>query len=203
MDHDRDYFRRRAAEARAAASHKGDDEGVEVAGHLALAYAALARRARPKATEAAEAVDAIARRRPAPIMFSEEAERLKPAAPLEDTVRQHCAQQASAERPWIAGEPFQLGHMLEIHAVDARDQGRRKEDQRRHRKHFQRRILLDADQAERSVEQEGQIGGEKGAVVDQRADVGASGSRHARARRIARLVDPRRGGEEARSPGLC
>ena len=44
MDHDRDYFRRRAAEARAAASHKGDHESIEVAGHLALAYAALARR---------------------------------------------------------------------------------------------------------------------------------------------------------------
>jgi hypothetical protein len=41
VTHDTDYFRRRAAEARAAASSK-------VAGELALAYAALARR-RPKA----------------------------------------------------------------------------------------------------------------------------------------------------------
>ena len=44
MTHDLDYFRRRAAEARAAALHKDDGEGVEVAGQLALAYAALARR---------------------------------------------------------------------------------------------------------------------------------------------------------------
>jgi hypothetical protein len=42
--HDSDYFRRRAAEARAAASHRGRSEDAAVAGELALAYAALARR---------------------------------------------------------------------------------------------------------------------------------------------------------------
>ena len=41
---DTDYFRRRAAEARAAACAKDEPERVEVAGELALAYAALARR---------------------------------------------------------------------------------------------------------------------------------------------------------------
>jgi len=44
MTHDSDYFRRRAAEARAAASSKEFGETAEVAGDLALAYAALARR---------------------------------------------------------------------------------------------------------------------------------------------------------------
>jgi hypothetical protein len=44
MTHDTDYFRRRAAEARAAACSKDYGENVEVAGDLALAYAALARR---------------------------------------------------------------------------------------------------------------------------------------------------------------
>ena len=44
MAHDSDYFRRRAAEARAAAFCKDYGEDVEVAGDLALAYAALARR---------------------------------------------------------------------------------------------------------------------------------------------------------------
>lgn len=44
MTHDTDYFRRRAAEARAAACSKEYGENVEVAGDLALAYAALARR---------------------------------------------------------------------------------------------------------------------------------------------------------------
>jgi len=66
MDHDRDYFRRRAAEARAAASHKGDHESIEVAGHLALAYAALARRKAEAAELASEAAEA-------PILFNEEA----------------------------------------------------------------------------------------------------------------------------------
>jgi hypothetical protein len=41
--HDSDYFRHRAAEARAAAYSKGNEKAA-VAGELALAYAALARR---------------------------------------------------------------------------------------------------------------------------------------------------------------
>ncbi len=44
MSHDTDYFRRRADEARAAAFCKEHGDDVEVAGDLALAYAALARR---------------------------------------------------------------------------------------------------------------------------------------------------------------
>ena len=43
MTRDSDYFRRRAAEARAAASSKEFGESAEVAGDLALAYAGLAR----------------------------------------------------------------------------------------------------------------------------------------------------------------
>lgn len=44
MAHDRDYFRQRAAEARAAAFRRDEGEDAEVAGQLALAYTALARR---------------------------------------------------------------------------------------------------------------------------------------------------------------
>ena len=44
MANDSEYFRRRAAEARSAAFCKDYGESVEVAGDLALAYAALARR---------------------------------------------------------------------------------------------------------------------------------------------------------------
>ena len=44
MTHDSDYCRRRAAEALAAASHKGESEAARIAGDLALAYAALAKR---------------------------------------------------------------------------------------------------------------------------------------------------------------
>jgi len=58
VTHDTEYFRRRAAEARAAACSKDEPERVEVAGELALAYAALARR-RAKALAAAEELPAI------------------------------------------------------------------------------------------------------------------------------------------------
>ena len=44
MIRDNDYFSRRAAEARAAAFSKDQPEQAEIAGELALAYAALARR---------------------------------------------------------------------------------------------------------------------------------------------------------------
>ena len=58
MTHDADYFRRRAAEARAAARSKEYGENAEVAGDLALAYAALARR-RTALLKAQEEVPAI------------------------------------------------------------------------------------------------------------------------------------------------
>lgn len=51
MTRDTEYFRRRAAEARAAACSKESGASAEVAGDLALAYAALARR---RATEAGQ-----------------------------------------------------------------------------------------------------------------------------------------------------
>jgi hypothetical protein len=59
MTHDSDYFRRRAAEARAAASSKEFGESVEVAGDLALAYAALARRRAAAAVEPVEQSPAV------------------------------------------------------------------------------------------------------------------------------------------------
>lgn len=61
MAHDRDYFRQRAAEARAAAFRRDEGEDAEVAGQLALAYAALARRLAPleqKPTDVAEDAEA-------------------------------------------------------------------------------------------------------------------------------------------------
>lgn len=63
MTRDSDYFHRRAAEARAAACSKDEPERVEIAGELALAYAALARR-RAK-TAAAEERSAIPLEQPA------------------------------------------------------------------------------------------------------------------------------------------
>ena len=53
MAHDREYFRRRADEARAAAFRREESEDAQIAGELALAYAALARR-HDKAADTAE-----------------------------------------------------------------------------------------------------------------------------------------------------
>jgi pyridoxine/pyridoxamine 5'-phosphate oxidase len=64
MTRDADYFHRRAAEARAAACSKDQPERVEMAGELALAYAALARR-RAAALAAAEERSAIPLEEPA------------------------------------------------------------------------------------------------------------------------------------------
>lgn len=61
MAHDRDYFHQRAAEARAAAFRRDEGEDAEVAGQLALAYAALARRLaplEPKAEDVTEDAEA-------------------------------------------------------------------------------------------------------------------------------------------------
>ena len=65
MAHDSDYFRRRAAEARAAAFCKDHGEEVEVAGDLALAYAALARRRAAQAADALSEAPALALETPA------------------------------------------------------------------------------------------------------------------------------------------
>jgi hypothetical protein len=64
LTRDTDYFHRRAAEARAAACSKDEPERVEIAGELALAYAALARR-RAKALAAADERPAIPLEQPA------------------------------------------------------------------------------------------------------------------------------------------
>ena len=64
MTRDSNYFRRRAAEARATACSKDEPERVEIAGELALAYAALARR-RAAAAAAAEELPAIPLEEPA------------------------------------------------------------------------------------------------------------------------------------------
>jgi hypothetical protein len=59
MAHDRDYFRKRAAEARAAAFRRDEGEDAEVAGQLALAYTALARRKAAPAQPAPQIVEII------------------------------------------------------------------------------------------------------------------------------------------------
>jgi hypothetical protein len=69
MAHDSDYFRRRAAEARSSAFCKDFGEDVEVAGDLALAYAALARRRAAAAAKADAQPDEVTEA--APILLQE------------------------------------------------------------------------------------------------------------------------------------
>ena len=64
MTRDTEYFQRRAAEARAAACSKDEPQQAEIAGELALAYAALARR-RAMAAAAADELPAIPLEQPA------------------------------------------------------------------------------------------------------------------------------------------
>jgi hypothetical protein len=64
LTRDTDYFHRRAEEARAAAYSKDEPQRAEIAGELALAYAALARR-RAKAAEIADEAPAIPLEQPA------------------------------------------------------------------------------------------------------------------------------------------
>lgn len=63
MVHDSDYFRKRAAEARAAAFRRDEGEDADIAGQLALAYSALARRQGQAVADAEPAMPEI----PAPI----------------------------------------------------------------------------------------------------------------------------------------
>lgn len=54
MAHDGEYFRQRAAQARAAAFCREEGEETEIAGQLALAYSALARRHAERAAQGTE-----------------------------------------------------------------------------------------------------------------------------------------------------
>jgi hypothetical protein len=60
MVHDGEYFRQREAEARAAAYRREESESAEIAGQLALAYSALARRysGAPPASGRSEEIEA-------------------------------------------------------------------------------------------------------------------------------------------------
>jgi predicted short-subunit dehydrogenase-like oxidoreductase (DUF2520 family) len=60
MTRDSDYFRQRAAEARAASCAKARGEEAAIAGELALAYAALARRRAAADAERAEPAPELA-----------------------------------------------------------------------------------------------------------------------------------------------
>jgi hypothetical protein len=58
----------------------------------------------------------------------EVAGQLEPAAALEDDVEHDSEGSHREERDWVTQSPADLGHVLEVHAVDGAYQGRREED---------------------------------------------------------------------------
>src|SRR6185437_4964019 len=77
-----------------------------------------------------------------------------PAAPLEVEIRPDGAREHQPERDRVAIMPAELREIMEVHSVDSCDKRRRQEHDGRPGKQLHRRILLDADEAERSIEQE-------------------------------------------------
>ena len=71
----------------------------------------------------------------------------------------------------IAERPVQLGHDVEIHAVDRGDQRRRQEHARRDRENLDDVALLDVDHAERRIEQERDFLRDERRVVAQRLEI--------------------------------
>ena len=88
----------------------------------------------------------------------------------------------------VAEVPVELGHEVEIHAVDAGDQRRRHEHHRDDREDLDDVVLLDVDQAERGFQQERGLRAEEAGVVRQRGDVAAD-----RVKAVALLAGHRRG----------
>src|SRR3546814_4069430 len=81
------------------------------------------------------------------------------------------------DRQRIAIGPGQLRHVLEVHAVNRGDEGRRQEGDGGDREDLDDGILLDGHHAEGCVEQEGDLLGEEAHVVVQRAGVAPQGLR--------------------------
>lgn len=72
----------------------------------------------------------------------------KPAAILEEKIGQDRRQNHEAEGEGIAQKLFELRHVLEIHAVDGRDERGRKKDDGSHREYLDDSVLFDIDHAE-------------------------------------------------------
>ena len=96
---------------------------------------------------------------------------LQPAFPLEINIRQSRRDDHQDDRQGIADGPAELGHVVEVHAVDARDQGRRHQGDARHRKNLDDVVLFDVDETERGLQQEIDFAGEKRRVIGKRRRV--------------------------------
>src|SRR6478736_1192805 len=70
---------------------------------------------------------------------------LQPAAALEEEVERDARRDHEPERHRVAPGPGELGHEVEVHAVDRADQGRREEDRRPRRHLLDLVVLRDAE----------------------------------------------------------
>ncbi len=96
---------------------------------------------------------------------------LQPFLPFEEVVRQRRHQHHQHDRERVSEHPVKLGHVLEVHAVDRRDQGRRHQGHRRDRENLDDVVLLDGHHAQHGIEQELDLAGEIARVVGQRLHV--------------------------------
>src|SRR3989337_647705 len=102
--------------------------------------------------------------------------KLQPASALEIEIGQYRRQHHQDERKRIAEPPIELRHVAEVHAVDRGDQRRRQKDDGGNREDLDDGVLLDADHAERGIEQKDDLAGKKGGVIGQRDDVARGGT---------------------------
>ena len=95
----------------------------------------------------------------------------EPAASLEEQVGHRRGQDHEPQRERIAQRPTQLRHELEVHAIDRSDQGRRQEHHGGYREDLDDLVLLEVDQPERRIEQEGDLVRQESGVVAERGGV--------------------------------
>src|SRR5215470_37946 len=78
---------------------------------------------------------------------------LQPPSPLEPQNRQNRAEHNQRQGVLIAPGPVELGHMLEIHSINARHQGWRDADDGNDRQYGKDVVLLRIDEAKHRIQQ--------------------------------------------------
>ena len=81
-------------------------------------------------------------------------QQLQPLLPAEKHIRAYRRASHQRDRQGIAPLPIKLRHLLEVHAVDRGNEGRRHEDDREDREELDDLILKEVDAAKRRVQQE-------------------------------------------------
>ena len=104
-------------------------------------------------------------------MIDRDPSRLEPSVSLEPEVRQDSGDDHENNRKGIAEQLFELGHRIEVHAVDAGHERRWQEDHGRDREYLYDRILLDVDEPQRRIEKEGDVVRQEPRMIDQRRQV--------------------------------